>query len=198
MQPTQGEILVDGMPLAAVGNETYRDSIGVVMQDDHLLSGTIGDNICFFDETNDMEHMIQCARLAGIHDDIVQMPMAYNSLIGDMGTSLSGGQRQRILLARALYKRPRVLFMDEGTSNLDLATEKRVSAAIQGLGLTRIIIAHRPETIATASRRIIVDKSGVREDASSATLPMLEDQTVVSFSPRQSSSTQDNNLGLAQ
>jgi ATP-binding cassette subfamily B protein RaxB len=198
MQPTQGEILVDGMPLAAVGNETYRDSIGVVMQDDHLLSGTIGDNICFFDETNDMEHMIHCARLAGIHDDIVQMPMAYNSLIGDMGTSLSGGQRQRILLARALYKKPRVLFMDEGTSNLDLATEKRVSAAIQGLGLTRIIIAHRPETIATASRRIIVDKSGVREEDSSATLPMLEDQTVVSFLPRQSSSTQESNLGLAQ
>ena len=158
MQPTHGQVLVDGSPLAHIGPDAYRNNIGVVMQDDHLLSGTIADNICFFDETVDQTQMTRCAKLAGIHDDIMQMPMSYNSLIGDMGTSLSGGQRQRILLARALYKKPRILFMDEGTSNLDLATERRVSSAIQGLGLTRIIIAHRPETIASASRRIIMDR----------------------------------------
>jgi ATP-binding cassette subfamily B protein RaxB len=84
------------------------------------------------------------------------MPMAYDSLIGDMGSSLSGGQRQRVLLARALYRRPKLLFMDEGTSHLDTEVEERVNAAIRGLGLTRIIIAHRPETIASASRRITI------------------------------------------
>jgi ATP-binding cassette subfamily B protein RaxB len=84
------------------------------------------------------------------------MPMAYNSLIGDMGTSLSGGQKQRVLLARALYRRPRLLFMDEGTSHLDIATERQVTAAVKALGLTRVIIAHRPETIASAPRRLVL------------------------------------------
>ncbi len=185
MPPTHGEILIDGTPLAVIGNEAFRDSIGVVMQDDYLLSGTIADNICFFAESHDFDHMQRCARLAGIHDDIAQMPMAYNSLIGDMGTSLSGGQRQRVLLARALYRKPRLLFMDEGTSNLDLATEKRVSTAIQGLGLTRIIIAHRPETIATASRRIILDSYGVHEEgAAPALIVPPEEKTIVAFSNR--------------
>ncbi|MGH1574000.1 peptidase domain-containing ABC transporter [Methylobacterium sp. P31] len=163
INPSEGEVLVDDVPLSMIGNEAYRERIGVVMQDDSLLSGTIAENICFFDESHDIEQMARCARLAGIHDDIVRMPMGYNSLIGDMGTSLSGGQRQRILLARALYRRPRILFMDEGTSNLDVETERRVSEAIRGLGLTRVIIAHRPETIATASRRLVMDQAGLRE-----------------------------------
>lgn len=91
------------------------------------------------------------------------MPMAYDSLIGDMGSSLSGGQRQRVLLARALYKRPKILFMDEGTSHLDTAIEAKVNAAIKTLGLTRVIIAHRPETIASAGRRLVVDRGGLQE-----------------------------------
>ena len=157
--PTTGEVLVDGKPIAILGLENYRDSIGVVMQDDALLSGTIADNISFFDEAPDRGRIGHCADLAAIHEDILAMPMGYNSLIGDMGTSLSGGQRQRILLARALYRAPRMLFMDEGTSSLDIETESRVSAAVQDLGLTRIVIAHRPETIATASRRIDLRKS---------------------------------------
>jgi len=184
MAPTSGEILIDGTPLAVIGNEAFRESIGVVMQDDHLLSGTIADNICFFAESQDFDLMVQCSRLAGIHDDITQMPMSYNSLIGDMGTSLSGGQRQRILLARALYRKPRLLFMDEGTSNLDLATEKRVSSAIQGLGLTRIIIAHRPETIASASRKLILDTYGVHEEGAPAFILPPEEKTVIALSPR--------------
>jgi ATP-binding cassette subfamily B protein RaxB len=156
LEPTSGEVLVDGVPLRVLGHEAFRKSIGVVMQDDQLLSGSIADNICFFDESFELEHMVQCAELAGIHEDICRMPMAYNSLIGDMGTSLSGGQKQRILLARALYRRPRLLFMDEGTSHLDLATERQVTAAVKSLGLTRIIIAHRPETIASAPRRLVL------------------------------------------
>ena len=144
------------MPLRVIGHEAFRKSIGVVMQDDQLLSGSIADNICFFDESFDLEHMMRCAELAGIHDEISRMPMAYNSLIGDMGTSFSGGQKQRVLLARALYRRPRLLFMDEGTSHLDMATERQVTTAIKSLGLTRIIIAHRPETIASAGRQLVL------------------------------------------
>jgi ATP-binding cassette subfamily B protein RaxB len=156
LEPSSGEILIDGVPLRILGHQAFRKSIGVVMQDDQLLSGSIADNICFFDESFELEHMMHCAELAGIHEEICRMPMAYNSLIGDMGTSLSGGQKQRILLARALYRRPRLLFMDEGTSHLDIATERQVTAAIKALGLTRLIIAHRPETIASAARRLML------------------------------------------
>ena len=163
LEPSSGDVLIDGMPLHVIGSQAFRQSVGVVMQDDQLLSGSIADNICFFDESFDLEHMMCCAQLAGIHDEICQMPMAYNSLIGDMGTSLSGGQKQRILLARALYRRPRLLFMDEGTSHLDIATERQVNAAVRSLGLTRIIIAHRPETIASASRCLVLQDGRLSE-----------------------------------
>jgi ATP-binding cassette subfamily B protein RaxB len=163
LDPTDGEVLIDGLPLGTFGARALRDHVGVVMQDDQLLSGSIADNICFFDQAFDHAHMQHCAEIACVHDDIVRMPMSYDSLIGDMGSSLSGGQRQRILLARALYRRPRLLFMDEGTSHLDTEVEARVNAAIRGLGLTRIIIAHRPETIASAARRITIMNGRLRE-----------------------------------
>ncbi len=152
VQPTAGEVLVDGMPLTALGPRVFRSQIGVVMQEDQLLSGSIADNICCFDEASDLDHMRYCAELAGVHDEIMRMPMTYNSLIGDMGSALSGGQKQRILLARALYRRPRLLFIDEGTSHLDVRLEEQVNASVQGLGLTRVSIAHRPQTLASAGR----------------------------------------------
>ena len=156
LRPSSGDILIDGTPLRQFGVRAFRDQVGVVMQDDQLLSGSVADNICCFDEAFDVEWMQTCARTAGIHDEIMRMPMGYNSLIGDMGTFLSGGQKQRVVLARALYRRPRILFMDEGTSHLDVALESQVNTAIKALGLTRIIIAHRPETIASASRVLTV------------------------------------------
>jgi ATP-binding cassette subfamily B protein RaxB len=152
VKPTAGEVLVDGLPLSVIGPRAFRSQIGVVMQDDQLLSGSIADNICCFDEASDLDHMQACAELAGIHQEIMRMPMAYNSLIGDMGSVLSGGQKQRILLARALYRRPRLLFIDEGTSHLDVRLEEQVNAAIRGLGLTRVSVAHRPQTLASAGR----------------------------------------------
>jgi ATP-binding cassette subfamily B protein RaxB len=152
IQPTAGEVLIDGISLATLGPQAYRSQIGVVMQDDQLMSGSIADNICCFDEASDLRHMQDCALSAGIHDEIMRMPMAYNSLIGDMGSALSGGQKQRILLARALYRRPRMLFIDEGTSHLDVRLEEKVNAAVQGLGLTRVSVAHRPQTLASADR----------------------------------------------
>jgi ATP-binding cassette subfamily B protein RaxB len=154
LQPKQGQVLIDGMPLSQLGLAQYRSQIAAVMQDDQLLSGSIRDNIAFFDDHFDMERIIACAQMASIADDIAKMPMGYNSLIGDMGSALSGGQKQRILLARALYRQPRILFMDEATSHLDTKTESFVSQAMQQLSITRIIIAHRPETIASVDRVI--------------------------------------------
>lgn len=147
-----GRILLDGIDISKIGVKQYRRFIGAVMQDDTLMSGTLAENICLFDPEVDMERIVECARLASIHDDIESMPMRYNSLVGDMGSSLSGGQKQRILLARALYPNPRILFLDEATSHLDASNEKLASEAIRQLSTTRLIIAHRKETVETADR----------------------------------------------
>ncbi len=151
-QPTDGQVLIDGIPLTTYGLQTFRKQIGVVMQDDDLFAGTIAENISFFDTDIDMERISDAAKAAMIHDEIMDMPMRYESLVGDMGSSMSGGQKQRLMLARALYRKPKVLFMDEGTANLDVATERAVNASIIELDITRIIIAHRPETIRMADR----------------------------------------------
>tara|TARA_Y100000034_G_scaffold68416_1_gene82573 strand:- start:5969 stop:7981 length:2013 start_codon:yes stop_codon:yes gene_type:complete len=153
-----GEVLIDGVPLEQIGARQYRQQIAAVMQDDELLSGSVADNIAFFDSPVDMERVVYCAQLAAIHDDIAQMPMGYDSLIGDMGSSLSGGQKQRIILARALYKQPKILFMDEATSHLDTNLEADINEAVSRLDITRVIIAHRKETIASADREIKLKK----------------------------------------
>ncbi len=157
-KPSSGEILVDGISLNQIGARQYRQQIAAVMQDDELLSGTVADNIAFFDSPINMEKVVHCAQLAAIHDDISDMPMGYDSLIGDMGSSLSGGQKQRIILARALYKDPKILFMDEATSHLDTGLEEDINDAVSRLKITRIIIAHRKETIASADREIKLKK----------------------------------------
>ncbi|MEI5640029.1 MULTISPECIES: peptidase domain-containing ABC transporter [unclassified Pseudoalteromonas] len=162
-QPSSGEILIDGVPLSQIGARQYRQQIAAVMQDDELLSGTVADNIAFFDSPINMEKVVHCAQLAAIHDDISDMPMGYDSLIGDMGSSLSGGQKQRIILARALYKDPKILFMDEATSHLDTGLEEDINEAVSRLKITRVIIAHRKETIASADREIKLKKPELHE-----------------------------------
>lgn len=144
LEPTSGEILIDGVPLQTLGVRAYRHQVAAVMQEDHLLSGSISENISFFDPELDHDRIVECAQIAGIHEEIMSMPMGYNSLIGDMGSSLSGGQKQRILLARALYKRPRILFLDEGTSQLDVENERQINLRLRALDITRISVAHRP------------------------------------------------------
>ncbi|HEY8027640.1 MAG TPA: peptidase domain-containing ABC transporter [Burkholderiaceae bacterium] len=164
LSPSEGEVLIGGISLARLGQRNYRALIGAVMQDDQLLSGSIADNICFFDLQADRERIEECARMAAIAGDIKSMPMGYQTLIGDMGNSLSGGQKQRILLARALYKRPQILFLDEATSHLDVTREVEVNRAIGALSLTRVIVAHRPETIHSAERIVeLVDGEIVRD-----------------------------------
>ena len=146
-EPTKGRILIDGQPLSALGIRNWRQHIGVVMQDDKLLSGTIADNISFFDPEMDMIKVVEAARKAQIHDEITAIPMNYASMVGDMGSILSGGQKQRVLLARALYHDPKVLFLDEGTANLDAKTELIIVNIIAKMPITRIIVAHRPAFI---------------------------------------------------
>lgn len=152
LHPQEGEVLYGGVPVKHLGLQNYRRVIGTVMQEDVLLAGSIADNISFFDLRVDQLRIHACAAMAAVHDDIAKMPMGYQTLVGDMGSSLSGGQKQRVLLARALYKNPRVLALDEATSHLDIANERRVTEALATMPLTRIIVAHRPETIAGAQR----------------------------------------------
>jgi len=152
VEPTEGEILIDGKPL--VKNSHFRSQIASVMQDDQLLAGDIAENISCFASTMDMKKVEACAQLACINQDIDRFAMGYQTLVGDMGSSLSGGQKQRVILARALYRRPRILFMDEATSHLDEATESVVNRNIGLLSVTQIIVAHRSKTIASADRVI--------------------------------------------
>jgi ATP-binding cassette subfamily B protein RaxB len=156
VQPEHGELLVDGVPLSLFGYKSYHSQVAAVLQDDNLFGGTLADNIALFDDDPDFERIVEAATAAAIHEDIERMPMRYETLVGDMGSALSGGQKQRVLLARALYRRPRILIMDEGTSHLDSEHERRVNASIAQLGITRIVIAHRAETIAAADRVLLL------------------------------------------
>jgi len=165
-EPTEGEILVGGVKLNNLGLSNYRQLVGTVMQDDQLFAGSIADNISFFDPVPNLPHVEACARLAAIHEEIVDMPMAYNTLVGDTGAGLSGGQKQRLLLARALYKTPRLLILDEATSHLDVWNEQAVNTAIRQIPLTRILVAHRPETVSMADRVIVLERSLIVRDFS--------------------------------
>jgi ATP-binding cassette subfamily B protein RaxB len=152
LDPLEGRILVGGIDLKNLGKKNYRKMIGSVMQDDRLFAGSIADNIAFFDEAATQEKIEAAARLAEIHQDIVAMPMGYHSLVGDMGSSLSGGQQQRLTLARALYRKPKILVLDEATSHLDLKCEQRIASSFKEMQITKIVIAHRPETIKSVQR----------------------------------------------
>ena len=154
VQPVKGQLFVNGKAMTRATIASYRDRVGSVMQDDTLFAGSIAENIAFFDPQIDHERVEESARLAIIHADIMNMPMAYESLVGDMGSALSGGQKQRVLLARALYRRPQLLILDEATSHLDTANEARVNASLKAQGISCVIVAHRPSTISMADRRV--------------------------------------------
>lgn len=169
--PTEGTVRVGGLPLSQIGLSNWRRQVGAVMQDDQLLSSSLQDSICGFADHIDFERMRSVAQLAAIDEEITAMPMGYHTLIGDMGSSLSGGQKQRLLLARALYRQPRVLVLDEATSHLDVGRERQVNESIKRLPVTRITIAHRPETIKMADR--VIDLSEVNQTGMRVAAPTL-------------------------
>jgi ATP-binding cassette subfamily B protein RaxB len=164
LEPTRGTIEVGGTDIARIGKRNYRRMVGAVMQDDRLFAGSVAENISFSEDGFDLRRVEAAARLAAVHAEIAAMPLGYYSLIGDMGTALSGGQKQRVILARALYRKPRILFLDEATSHLDLQCERRVGYAVQKLKVTRIIIAHRPETIASADRVLVLQDGRIAQE----------------------------------
>lgn len=159
LQPTEGSVSFNGIDISNLGLNNYRRNIACVLQDDKLFAGSIAENICSFEENKDYDRIADCARRCNIHEEIVRMPMGYETLIGELGGNLSGGQKQRLLIARALYRQPSLLFLDEATSHLDLDNEAIINQAIRELKITRIFIAHRPSTIASADR--IVDLADV-------------------------------------
>ncbi len=155
--PESGSIRVNGMDIKDFGIGRFRALFGTVMQNDQLMSGSIADNISFFDPDASFNDVIEAAKAADIHQDINVLPMGYETPVGDLGAALSGGQKQRVILARALYRKPAILLLDEATSHLDIQCERRVNAQISALKITRIVIAHRPETIAAADRVLEID-----------------------------------------
>lgn len=147
IQPNNGEILLNGYSIEKIGLSNYRRIIGTVMQEDFLFSGSIAENISLSDNKINMEKVISSAKLANIEEDIRNMIMGYNTIITDIGNSLSGGQKQRIILARALYKNPKIIFLDEATSSLDSINEEKINFAISSLPVPKIIISHKESTL---------------------------------------------------
>jgi ATP-binding cassette, subfamily B, bacterial CvaB/MchF/RaxB len=152
LRPNAGTVLIDDVPIDAIGLEAYRAQIGCVLQEDRLFAGSIAENIAGFSPSPDRERIQQVAKLAAIHEEIMRMPMGYETLVGDMGSSLSGGQMQRVVLARALYRGPRILLLDEATSHLDEDNERAINEAIRRLPISRLIVAHRRSTLDMADR----------------------------------------------
>ena len=171
LEPNRGEVLVNGREVKTIASADLARVIGVVMQDDILFQGTVADNVSFFDTPIDMARVAAAARQANVAVDIEAMPMQYHSMLAEAGADISGGQKQRLFIARALYHAPRVLFLDEATSHLDAASEALVSRAVEAMDMTRVIVAHRRETIAIADRVLALDPATglIREaDASAA------------------------------
>ena len=154
IRPTSGCVAIDGVPLDRFGIRSYRAGIAALLQDDTLLSGSIRDNVSFFDLGVDTTKLERAMKMAQIYDDVMRLPMGFDSRIGDMGSALSMGQQQRLLLARALYREPSILFLDEGTSHLDLPTELAIMNAIADLGITCIYTTHR-EAVAQLADNVL-------------------------------------------
>ena len=123
LEPTEGRLFINGINIHDIGINNYRECIACVLQEDKLLAGSIAENICSFDAHPDTEFIVECAKHCNIHDDIMKMPMGYETLVGELGQPFRRA-KQRVLIARALYRRPSILFMDEATSHLDLDNEK--------------------------------------------------------------------------
>jgi ATP-binding cassette subfamily B protein len=165
-KPSEGEILYDGIPLQRLDYRTVRRQFGAVLQDLFLFSGSVRQNIAFTDPGLPLEQVVKAARLAEVHDEIMKMPMGYETVVAEGGSALSGGQRQRLALARALVHQPAMLLMDEATSHLDVLTEQTIEDNLNALPLTRIVIAHRLSTIRNADLILVLDEGAIVEQGS--------------------------------
>lgn len=194
LAPVEGRITVGGIDIQKLGTHNFRVRVGAVMQDDQLFAGSVMDNIAFGEEKIDVDRVEEAARLAAVHDEVAAMPMGYHSLIGDMGTTLSGGQKQRVILARALYRKPDFLFLDEATSHLDVPRERLVNEAVRRLNLTKVIVAHRPETIASVDRVLVLDGGRI---ATELTPDQLQTARSASASMRSAGSPAESDAGTA-
>ncbi|WP_375744937.1 peptidase domain-containing ABC transporter [Corallococcus interemptor] len=176
--PTSGRIFYDGVAMEALPLDLLRSQMGVVTQDDQLFTGTIAQNISLFDPEMNMDHVVATAELACIHGDIERMPMGYSTRIGDLGSPFSEGQKQKFFLARALYRRPNIILMDEGTANLDARSEEAILQNLAGLGAAKLLIAHRSATLRRADRVLLL-KDGRLRDVSQGDFPLLAGVTAV-------------------
>ena len=150
LQPTEGQVLVNGRDLRDWDLGQFRARVGAVMQDDQLFMGTIEDNISFFDADHDPERVRECARLAQVDAEVSSTPMGYNTIVGSLGMSLSGGQKQRVMLARALYRRPTILFLDETLDQIDATQEQTIREQVSDRVSTTVFVSHRAESVVGA------------------------------------------------
>jgi len=169
---SSGSITLDGQDIRHIKLADLRGSIGIVQQDVFLFAGTILDNIRYGRPNATMDEVIEAAKLAEIHEDVMAMPDGYNTVVGERGVMLSGGQKQRVSIARIFLKNPRVLILDEATSALDTATERKIQAAFDRLakGRTTLVIAHRLSTIRSADEIVVIGEHGILERGTHAQL----------------------------
>ncbi|MFI5799199.1 ATP-binding cassette domain-containing protein [Streptomyces sp. NPDC051677] len=161
--PTEGDIFYDGVSLRDVNWQDLRRQFGVVLQESALFSGSVLSNITLSNPSIERERAVAAAGLAAIHDDIMTMPMQYDTFVSEGGSALSGGQRQRLAIARAIAHRPSILMLDEATSHLDVETERKVAENLRTLACTQIMIAHRLSTIRDADTILVLDQGTIVE-----------------------------------
>jgi ATP-binding cassette, subfamily B, bacterial len=160
-EPDKGTLFIDGADARTIPRDDLRGALGVVTQDTRLFAGSLRDNVTMFDSEIPLDAVVQACTAAALHEDITLMPMGYDTMLADGGSSISGGQRQRLALARALVRHPRILILDEATSALDTLTEQRVQACLHALGCTRIVVAHRLSTVVGADKIVVLDQGKI-------------------------------------
>lgn len=179
--PTEGRILIDGLDLEHINKSYYRSLTGTVLQNDALFTGTLLDNITFFSHKPCFERVRQVCMLASIDQEIESLPMGYLTPVDDTASMLSGGQKQRLIMARSLYHNPTFLFMDEATSHLDVNNEKAIGENIRCLDMTRVVIAHRKETIEQAQRVYYLDSGCLKLRPTDAEISTFESVPVTCY-----------------
>lgn len=165
LKPTSGEIFINDVPISQFGYRNLHSITAAVTQDDKLFAGSIRENIALFEPDADINNIVAAAMAASLHGEILAFPMQYETFVGDMGSALSSGQRQRVLIARALFRKPRLLIMDEGTANIDEANENKIFQWLAMTGASMLTISHKPSTVSKGDRAVHIDGGVLEENA---------------------------------